>query len=263
MAPRSPIRSDIAHSTPEAVTVKGRNLADDILGSVDLGQMAFLMLTDRLPDPAESRMFNALAVSLVEHGLTPSVIAARMTLAGAPEAMQAAVAAGLAGLGSIYVGSTETCARMLQEAIPDRSAPPDIEETARQIAERFIASKTIIPGIGHRLHKPVDPRAERLFAISAETGFSGPYVGLMQAIAQQAARQTGKTLPINATGAVGAIACELGLPWTIVRGVGVLARAIGLVGHLREELERPMALQIKEMAERAAYAHLREDPEDP
>lgn len=257
MSKRRPIRSDIAWSTPSTITVKGYDLCRDILGGMSLGDMAFLELTDRLPTSSESVVFNAVAVTLVEHGLTPSAIAARMTYAGAPEAMQAAVAAGLCGLGSVFVGSMETAARILQEAIPDPASDPAPGPLARQIVERFRARKQSVPGLGHHLHKPVDPRAPRLFQIAAENGFDGPYVKLMKQIAREAEAAHGKPLPVNATGAIGAIACELRLPWQIVRGIGVMARAIGLVGHIREEMREPMAREIKARTEEEATAHLR------
>lgn len=257
MAQRKKLRSDIAWSATDRIVIKGFDLCRDILGKLSLGDMAFLELTDRLPTPDESAVFNAIAVTLVEHGLTPSAIAARMTIAGAPEAMQAAVAAGLCGLGSVFVGSMETAARMLQEALPDRKAPADIDALARAAVERFAGQRRTIPGIGHHIHKPVDPRAPRLFEIAEAHGFSGPYVALMKAIADQAGTRLGKPLPVNATGAIGAIASELGLPWNVVRGIGVMARAIGLVGHIREELKEPLAREIKDRAEEEATAHMR------
>lgn len=257
MAKRKPIRTDIGWSNATCITVKGFDLCKDILGKLSLGDMAFLELTDRLPNPQESVVFNAIAVTLVEHGITPSSLAARMTYSGAPEAMQAAVGAGLAGLGSVYVGSMETAARVLQEAIPDPKATVDIEAAAQRIVEQFLAAKQIIPGIGHPYHKPVDPRAPRLFEIAAQNGYSGPYVKLMQAIAREAEKRSGKLLPVNATGAIGAIACELGLEWRFVRGIGVFARAIGLVGHLREEAKNPMAWEVKMRADEEATAHMR------
>ncbi len=257
MAQRKKLRSDIAWSTTDRIVIKGFDLCRDILGKLSLGDMAFLELTDRLPTPAESAVFNAVAVTLVEHGLTPSAIATRLTIAGAPEAMQAAVAAGLCGLGSVFVGSMETAARMLQEALPDPKAPADIEALARGVVESFASKRRTIPGIGHHIHKPVDPRAPRLFEIAAAHGFSGPYVALMKAISDQAGQRLGKSLPVNATGAIGAIASELGLPWNVVRGIGVMARAIGLVGHIREELKQPLAREIKDRAEEEASSHLR------
>lgn len=257
MAKPKKIRTDIAWSTPDSITVKGYDMVRDILGKLSLGDMAFLELTDRLPTPQESVVFNAIAVTLVEHGLTPSAIVARMTYAGAPEAMQSAVAAGLCGLGSVFVGSMETAARMLQEGLPDPAANADLDAIARQIVEKFHARKQIIPGIGHHFHKPVDPRAPRLFQIAEENGMSGPYVKLMRLVAQHAEKTYAKTLPINATGAIGAIASELKLPWKIVRGIGVMARAIGLVGHIREEMRDPMAREIKNRAEAEATSHQR------
>lgn len=257
MSNRKSIRTDIAWSTPSTITVKGFDLCKDILGTLSLGDIAFLELTDRLPTARESVVFNAIAVTLVEHGLTPSAIATRMTYTGAPEAMQAAVAAGLCGLGSVFVGSMETAARMLQEALPDLSRKADFDQLARAIVERFHGRKQAIPGIGHPLHKPEDPRAPRLFQIAAENGFDGPYIKLMKRVAKEAEAVYGKSLPINATGAIAAIASELKLPWKIVRGVGVMARAIGLVGHILEEMREPMAREIKARAEEEATAHFR------
>lgn len=260
MAKRKSIRTNIAWSATDRITVKGHDLCSEILGRLSLGDMAFLEITDRLPTPRESVMFNAIAVTLVEHGLTPSSLAARMTYTGAPEAMQAAVAAGLCGLGSVFVGSMETAARMLQQALPDPAAArdADLDRLALEIVEGFRARKQSVPGIGHTLHKPVDPRAPRLFEIAAANGYDGPYVKLMQKVGQQAEIIYDKSLPVNATGAIGAIASELQLPWKIVRGIGVMARAIGLVGHILEEMKDPMAYEIKQRAEEEATAHLRQ-----
>ena len=257
MAKRKTLRSDLAWATPERIFVKGFDLCDELLGKLSLGDMAFLELMDRRPTPQESIVFNAIALTLVEHGLSPSAIVTRMTLAGAPEAMQAAVAAGLCGLGSVFVGSMETAARVLQEALPDPKAKADLDALARDIVAAHVERKQAIPGIGHHFHKPVDPRAPKLFAIAQANGFSGRYVELMQQIARAAEQATGKTLPVNATGAIGAIASELGMPWSIVRGVGVIARAIGLVGHIREELANPLAREIKTRTEEEATSHRR------
>jgi citrate synthase len=233
--PRKPIRSDLAWSTAERIVVRGKDLPGEILGNVNLGDMAFLEITGRLPNEKESRLFNAMAVTLVEHGLTPSAIAARMTFLGAPEAMQAAVAAGLSGLGSVFVGSTEGVAKMLSETTD---------------VEKLLESKRI-PGLGHPLHKPVDPRTRRLFEIARETGHYGKYCKTMEELSSR------KQLTLNATGAIGALACELGLDWRAVRGIGVMARAVGLVGHLLEEARQPIAEQIWHQVEEEASAHLK------
>jgi citrate synthase len=241
---KKPIRSELAWSTRERITVRGKDLPGEILGHLNLGDMAFLELTGRTPNQRESKLFNAMAVTLVEHGVTPSALAARLTYLGAPEAMQAAVAAGLCGLGSVFVGSTEGAAKLLYEALQQGS---DISALARKVVEE----NKRIPGLGHPLHKPVDPRTARLFEIARETGFYGNYCKLMEELARL------KNLTLNATGAIGALACELGLDWRAVRGIGVMARAVGLVGHILEESRQPMAEQVWLDVEEEASKHLK------
>jgi citrate synthase len=231
-------------STAEAITVRGHDLVQDLIGKVSLGDMAFLELKGRLPTVKESTVFNALAVTLVEHGMTPSAIATRMTYFGAPESLQGAVAAGLLGIGDRFGGSVEEAARTLQEALEGAGANADPIAVARQIVASHKERKRPIAGLGHPIHKPIDPRTPRLFAIAADNGFSGRFVELMQAISAEASRSYGRELPVNATGAIGAIASELEIPWRVTRGLAVMARAIGLVGHVQEELQEPLAAEI-------------------
>lgn len=254
---RRTLRSDIAWSAPDRIVVRGYDLAGELIGRVNLGDMAFLEIMGRLPTPGESAVFNAMLVALVEHGLTPSALAARLTYLGAPEALQGAVAAGLLGLGTVFVGSLEGAARMLQEALRDAPADADLNAVAARVVADFAARRELIPGIGHPIHKPIDPRTPRLFAIAAEHGFAGRYVELMQLIAAEAERRFNRSLPVNATGAIGAIASEMGIPWQVCRGLGVMARAIGLVGHILEEMREPIAGEIWARVEEEATAHLR------
>lgn len=240
MKPSKPIRSELGWSTPDRITVRGKDLPNEILGHLNLGDMAFLELTGRAPNPKESKLFNAMVVTLVEHGITPSALAARLTYLGAPEALQGAVASGLLGLGSVFVGSMEGVARILSDAV----------EKGKD-AKTVLAENRRMPGLGHPIHKPVDPRSVRLFELARETGFYGQYCQLMEAIAKE------KNITLNATGAIGALACELGLDWKIVKGLGVMARAIGLVGHILEETRQPMATEIWDRVEEEATRHLR------
>ncbi len=251
------MRSEMGWSTSERIVVRGLDLPGEILGKLNLGDMAFLELTGRTPDANESKLFNAMVVTLVEHGITPSALAARLTYLGAPEAMQAAVAAGLCGLGSVFVGSTEGCAKMLYEALPDPKAPADLPALARRVVADYRARRQIVPGIGHPIHKPVDPRTARLFEIAREAGFYGRYCELVQLVAAEAERAAGKSLPLNATGAIGALGCELGFDWKVLRGLGVMARAIGLVGHLLEESREPIAQEVWFRVEDEASEHLK------
>jgi citrate synthase len=231
-------------STPDRITVRGHDLVDDLIGKVSLGDMAFLELKGRLPTPQESTVFNALAVTLVEHGMTPSAIATRLTYFGAPESVQGAVAAGLLGIGDRFGGSVEEAARTLQEALGGAAAEADLGEIAKQVVASHRERKRPIAGIGHPIHKPIDPRTPKLFEIAAANGLSGRHVALMQAISAEATRELGTELAVNATGAIGAIAGELEISWRVSRGLAVMARAIGLVGHIQEELDEPLAAEI-------------------
>ena len=176
--------------------------------------------------------------------MTPSAIASRLTYFGAPESVQGAVAAGLLGIGDRFGGSVEDAARTLQEALAGAHSSPDLTALAREIVATHKDRKAPIAGLGHPIHKPIDPRTPKLFAIAAENGFSGRFVQLMQEISAEASRSYGRELPVNATGAIGAIASELDIPWRVSRGLAVLARAIGLVGHIQEELNEPLAAEI-------------------
>src|SRR5437660_1373216 len=237
---RKSLKSELGWSTVDRIAVRGKDLPGEILGRLNLGDMAFLELTGRVPGPGESKLFNAVVVTLVEHGVTPSAIAARLTYLGAPEALQAAVAAGLLGLGSVFVGSMEGVARILSDAI-----------ATGKDARTVLAENKRMPGLGHPIHKPIDPRSVRLFEIARETGHYGEYCRLMEDIAKT------RGITLNATGAIGALACELGLDWRIVKGLGVMARAVGLVGHILEEARDPMATEIWERVDEEASAHLK------
>jgi citrate synthase len=237
---RKTLKSDLGWSTVDRIVVRGKDLPAEILGHLNLGDMAFLELTGRTPSAKESKLFNAMVVTLVEHGVTPSAIVARLTYLGAPEALQAAVAGGLLGLGSVFVGSMEGAARILSDAI-----------AKGKDAKTVLAENPRMPGIGHPIHKPIDPRTVRLFEIARETGHYGKYCRLMEEIAKS------KGITLNATGAIGALACELGLDWKIVRGLGVMARAVGLVGHILEETRDPMATEIWERVDDESSAHLK------
>lgn len=253
-----PLRTDIGWSDAGSITLFGRDFPTEILGTLNLGDMGFLELTARVPNPRESKMFNAMVVTLVEHGITPSALVARLTYLGAPESLQGAVAAGLNGLGTVFVGSIEGAAKMLVEAMPKPDSAVDVSTLADGVVTAFQSPPRVIPGIGHPVHKPVDPRTARLFELARETGFDGPYVRLIQAVSADASRRLGKQLPVNATGAIGALCCEMGFDWRICRGLGVMARAVGLVGHILEETRRPMATEIWQSIEARATEHLRD-----
>ncbi len=254
--PMTGIRSDMGWSSVDRIVVQGMDLTTEILGKLNLGDMAFLEITGNLPTPQQSVVFNAMLVTLVEHGLTPQAIAARLVYLGAPESIQGAVAAGLCGVGSVFAGGSEDAARLLLESMP-KDPQADLTEVARSVVADHRSRRAVIPGIGHSRHKPIDPRTPRLFEIAAANQLRGRYVDLFERIAAEAERVYERSLPINATGAIGALCCELGFDWKLARGIAVIGRAIGLVGHLAEEIRRPIAWDITRRSEEEASAHAR------
>jgi citrate synthase len=250
------LKSDLGWSTADRIVVRGHDLVK-LLGKTSLGDFAFLELKGRVPTKQESIVFNAITVTLVEHGMTPSAIAARLTYFGAPESLQGAVAAGLLGMGDRFGGSAEDAAHMLQAALDKAVPDADLNALASRIVRDHKARKQPVAGLGHPIHKPVDPRTSKLFEIAAENGLSGRYVELMQLVGEEASRIFGRDLPVNATGAIGAIASELEIPWRVCRGLAVMARAIGLVAHLQEEMEEPLAAEIWSRIEDESSSHLR------
>jgi len=253
------LQSDMAWSTESTITVKGKDLMGEILGRLNLGDFAFLEILDRVPTPQESIVFNAMLCTLVEHGMTPMAIATRLTYLGAPESLQGAVAAGLLGMGTTFAGTAEGSARLLQDAVKPETQMSDLPAIAVEIVRSSMSARRQIPGIGHNLHKPIDPRTPRLFELAEENGLSGLYVALMKLVAEEAERALGKPgqLPINATGALGALASELGIPWKLCRGLTVIGRAVGLVGHIAEEIRHPLAREIWERTDEESSQHHR------
>lgn len=260
MSHGSHIRSDICWSDETSVTVLGQDLCRDLIGTVDFAEFAFLLMTRRQPTAQEGRLFNAALVSLVEHGITPNVIATRSTYFGAPESLQGAIAAGLLGLGSRFVGTIEGSARLISEmsaGLGEDPSPEEIRDRAEAAVSGFLAAGRTVPGIGHPIHKPVDPRAERLFELIGECGFPTVQVDMMRAVSAAASDATNRSLPVNVTGAIGVCVNVLGIDWRISRGVGILARTAGLIGHVLEEVLAPMAPELWHSTDEAATAHLR------
>jgi citrate synthase len=237
--------TSVGTSDADSITVMGRDLSSELLGKVTFTELAFLLVQRRMPSPEETRLFDAVLISLADHGLTPTVLAARLTHTGAPEALQGAVAAGLLGAGSVFLGVVEDTVRFL-DAIGD-----DVEAGVA----REIEAGRRIPGLGHPVHKVQDPRTPRIYAIAEETGLAGTHLGRLREVSAAHARQTGRELPINGAGVAGAALADLGFPTALLRGFALLARTAGLLGHLAEEMQSPIGMRLyREVDERAKYA---------
>ena len=244
MGDQAKIVTSIGKAELHRVLVRGYDLTEELVGKITFTQMASLLLVGRLPTPNEARMIDALLVILVEHGMVGNVVAARLTYHSAPEAIQGAVAVALLGAGSVHLGSSEWSARMLEDALPRERQAVDLEAAAARVVQSYTARKERIPGIGHRTHAEGDPRAERLFAIARETGVYGKYCDLIQKISAAAERAAGRKLPVNVTGAIAAIALDLGLPWQLTKAFALIGRTLGVMAHLGEEIRNPMAQNI-------------------
>ena len=245
MSDGSWLRTGIGTSDADSITLMGRDLASELMGNVTLTQLTFLMVQGRMPSPEETRMFDAILVSLADHGLTPTVLAARLTHTGAPESIQGVIAAGLLGAGSVFLGVVEDTARFLEGV--------DEDDVDGAVARELDAGRRI-PGLGHPVHKVQDPRTPRIYELAEETGTAGRNLRLLRELAAAHARRTGRELPVNGAGVAGAALADLGFPVALLRGFALLARAAGLLGHLAEEMEHPLGMPLyREVDERAEY----------
>jgi citrate synthase len=235
--------SAVSASNPETIVVRGRDLCAELIGQVSFTEHAWLLVTGSLPSAAQRRMLDATLVAIAEHGLVPSVAAARITLAAAPDAMQGAVAAGLLGCGSVILGSAESAARLLA-GILARSAQGSLEPAARAALEEARAAQRAVPGYGHPLHKQQDPRVARLLAIAGDAGIAGRHVEAARLVERLLPEATGKPLVMNVSGAIAAVMLDAGYPLTAIKGVPMLARTASLIAHLVEEQERPIGFVL-------------------
>ena len=240
----------IATSDAHSITVRGRDLCHDLIGKIGFSDYFWLLVIGQPPSEVQSRMLDACLVSIAEHGLVPSVQAARMTLAAGPDAWQGAMAAGLLGMGSVVAGSTESAGRFLHQVLQDAS-DGDLDAAAQDHLTQLKIDRQKVPGLGHPQHAGGDPRADRLLAICDELGLSGRYVGVLRAIAAQAPCIMGRPLPINVSGAIPAVILDAGWPLEALKAVPLLARAAGLSAHLYEESLRSIGSIMSHQADLA------------
>jgi citrate synthase len=242
----------IGTSTPDTISLLGQDLAADLMGQVGFGELAFWLVTRRRPTSSEVRVFEAVLVALADHGFTPTAIAARLTYLSAPESIQGALAAGLLGGGSRFLGVTEDCGRFLASLLEGAGDEPDYDAIALEAVRQAKAERRFVPGLGHPVHKEEDPRTPVLIRIASEEGLRGPHLQLFEAIGRVHPDVLGRRLPLNGAGVCGAALADLGLPIDLLRGFALLARAAGLLGHLAEERRRPLGMEIYRTVDRNA-----------
>ena len=234
----------ISQAYPERVEVRGRDLTGDLMGRLGFTEYFHLLLTGREPTDDERFFLDVLLVSIAEHGMMPSNVAARMTLAADPASLHGAVAAGILGAGAVVLGTSEACARLLDELRSSGRDPGVVVREMRERGER-------IPGFGHPVHRPVDPRAERILELADERGVSGRHVALARSLREAVAEARGEPLPMNVSMPIAAVLLDLGYPVATVKAIPILARTASLLAHLLEEQEEPVGFRMAGAAEDA------------
>jgi citrate synthase len=252
--------TSLGTSTEDRISLLGQDLANDLMGHVGFGELAMWLVTQQRPTPSQVRVFEAVLVALADHGFTPTAIAARLTYVSAPDSLQGAIAAGLLGGGSRFLGLPEDCGMFLADVLHRHAAdvPADLDDEdawdaiALEAVREARAAKRFVPGLGHPVHKRLDPRTPRLMQIADDEGLKGPHLRLFEAIGRVHAEVLGRQLPLNGAGVCGAALADLGLPVDLLRGFALLARAAGLLGQLAEERRRPIAMDVYMSVDRAA-----------
>lgn len=243
-------RTPLSTHDETSVFVREKSVSEDLMGEMNFGSSVFYLLTGKTPSTEEGRVFNAMLTSLMVHGTTPHALATRLTLLGEPKSVQGAVASGLLGVGSRYAGAMERCSRELQAVVEQ----DDVDAAVRDLVAEYRSTNTPFSGIGHPFFDPVDPRAERLFTLTADTDITGEHVEALSKIQEAFEEETGYDLPINVTGAIAAITADMGLPPEGARGIAVISRAGGLVGEVLDELEHPVANEVWRTADKTISA---------
>lgn len=234
-------------SDVDNIWIRGRNLCDDVIGKMTFTDFIMFHFFGREPTPMQRTIVDAVLVCIMEHGMTPSAVASRITYLGAPESLQGAVAAGLLGAGSRFVGTADEAAALLQRIVSQPPAARAAEADA--IAADFTARRQFLPGYGHPIHVNGDPRVTRLDAVARAAGASGEYLDAMYLLGDAIKRASGKNIVINANAAIGAVLLEADIPPSIARGFNLIARCAGLVGHLLEEQTEPAGYHIWKLAD--------------
>jgi citrate synthase len=245
--PRFP--TSLGTSDADTISLLGQNLTTDLIGKVTFGELALWLVTQQRPTPQQVRVFEAVLVALADHGFTPTAIAARLTYLSAPDSVQGALAAGLLGGGSRFLGVTEDAGRFLAGALAAAPFPLPADDAgwdalALTAVQEARAAGRFVPGLGHPVHKVTDPRTPVLIAIAEQEGLRGAHLRLFEAIGRVHPQVLGRTLPLNGAGTCGAALADLGLPPSMLRGFALLARTAGLLGHLAEEQRRPLGMDM-------------------
>lgn len=256
-----PAVSGICTSDASSIEVRGQDLVNGLMGDLSFTEFFFFLVTGARPSADQRYFLDLLLVAIAEHGLTPTAQAARMTLAAAPDSLQGAVAAGILGCGTVVLGTAELCARTLAAAAARVDAGEEPDAAAHAVAADIRARGGKMPGFGHPIHHPVDPRAERILALAHERGVAGRHIHMLERFRGAVAVAWGKPMPLNVSGPIAAVLMDLDFPPAMAKAIPILARTAGILGHLAEEQRRPIGFLLAHHAEAAiAYDPAAHDP---
>ena len=248
--------TNIGQAYRDRVEVRGRDLAGDLMGRLTFTEYFHLLLTGREPTEDQRFFLDLLLVAIAEHGMMPTNVAARMTLAADPESLHGAVAAGILGCGPVILGTAEPCARLLEAAQERVASGGSAAGVAEELAREIHDAGERLPGFGHPVHRPVDPRAERILELADAREVSGPHVLLARAFRDAAAQAWGRPLTMNVSMPIAAVMLDLAFSPDAVKSVPILARTAGLLAHLAEERRHPLGFVMAARAEEVAdYEH--------
>ena len=241
----------ISQAYPDRVEVRGRDLTSDLMGRLSFTEYFHLLLTGREPTADQRYFLDLLLVAIAEHGMMPTNVAARMTLAADPGSLQGAVAAGILGCGPVILGTAEACAQLLEQTQRDVAAGKEPAAVVAETARLMRAGGERMPGFGHPVHHPVDPRAERILELADERGVSGSHVALARNFRDAVNEAWGRPLTMNVSMPIAAVMLDLGFEPAAVKSVPILARTAGLLAHLAEERAQPVGFLMARAAEEA------------
>ena len=242
----------IGRAYADRVEIRGRDLTGDLMGRLSFTEFFHLLITGDEPTEDQRFFLDVLLLSIAEHGLMPSNATARMTLAANPGSLEGAVAAGILGAGPVVLGASESCALLLEKAQAVVLEGGEPARVARELAQLARDAGQRLPGFGHPVHKPVDPRAERILELADERGVSGPHVLLARSFRDVAPEVWGKPLPMNVAMPIAAVLLDLGYPARIAKAIPILARTASLLAHLADEQEHPIGFVLADAGEQAA-----------
>jgi citrate synthase len=243
--------SHMSQAYPDRVEVRGRDLTGELMGKIGFTEYFHLLLTGSEPTDDQRFFLDTLLIAIAEHGMMPTNVAARMTLAADPGSLQGAVAAGILGCGPVILGTADECARLLHEAQGRVEAGEEPAAVALDMARAVRESGAKLPGFGHPVHKPLDPRAERILELADERGAAGPHVVLARCMREAAAEAWGRPLTMNVSMPIAAVMLDVGFPAAAVKSVPILARTASLLAHLAEERDQPLGFLMAGAAEEA------------